>query len=117
MKYANLDEVREAVREHGNILTFTAGELRDAYGEQRLGVRVRASITRELTQRGMAHTPTELPDRQDRRVRVYIKGTFAADLIEAALNDPSAEGDEVIREATSGEEKELLSKVREIVCG
>lgn len=113
--YNSLDEIKQEVEANGNVLTLPIAEVRDAHGAHRLGVHVRANISKALRGLGLAHYPLELPDRQREPVRLYKLGTPAADLIEAVLS-PSEDSDEAIREGSGGEAASVLEEVRELVC-
>lgn len=113
-----MDDVRRAVDANEGVLTVTMVELRDAYGAGRLGWRVRDGISKDLHGHGLAHYPVDLPDSQERPVRLYKLGSPVQDLIDAVLNPDAADNfkDEQIRRAVSGREAELLRRVRELLC-
>jgi hypothetical protein len=92
------------------------GTLRDPHGAGKLGSTVRANISKELRSRGMGHLPAELPQYQWDPARIYLMGSPAGDLIEA-VNTISSERDALIRELVASDASEVLSKVRELVCG
>ncbi len=113
--FANLEAVRDAVVANGDVLTVLMGDLRDAYGSGKLGVHVRAGISKGLKGVGLGHFPEELPEYQDRAVRLFRMGTPIADLIDAVLT-PGAQHDEELRSAAGGGDAELLRRVRELIC-
>lgn len=114
-KYDSLEEVRDDVIANSDVLTMTEADLRDAHGAGRLGVHVRSNITKGLDGLGLSHYPLVLSGEQLNPVRVYRRGTPAADLIGAVIN-ASAGGDAEIREKVAGEATEILGRVRELVC-
>jgi hypothetical protein len=113
--FQSLEDIKQEVENNGNVLTLPVAEVRDAYGAQRLGVHVRANISKAMRGLGLGHYPQDLPDRRREPVRIYKLGTPAADLIEAVLS-PSEESDEAIRERSSGEATKVLGDIRELVC-
>jgi hypothetical protein len=112
---SSLGDLPELIDNGGGLATFEMWELREAHGAGRLGVHVRANISRALRGTGLAHYPDPLPDRQSALVRIYRQGSRAAALIDAVL-DPTQESDEAIREAIGGEAQTVLEQVRELVC-
>jgi hypothetical protein len=115
LKLKKLEELLEHVKLKGDVLTCTAGELRVAYGAERLGVNVRHAISSALKSHGLDHYPSMLPDRQDEPVRVYRQGSPVAELIEAVLvlDDPKA--DAKLRKAAKNDCEKVLKKIRELV--
>jgi hypothetical protein len=114
--FSSLGELRGLIdTDQNNPTTVTMYSLREAYGAGRLGVHVRRNISDELSGHGLGHFPRELPDDQEKLVRLYKLGSPAAHLIAAVLS-PSEEGDEAIREAVAGNAASLLEEVRELVC-
>lgn len=115
MKINDYDELRQLVIDNGGVLTLDMKVLRDIHGAGKLGVNVRANISKELRGRGLGHYPAELPQYYWDPARVYLMGSPAGDLIEAVLA-PSPERDDLIRETVNGDSSDVLAKVREIVC-
>jgi hypothetical protein len=113
--YPSPEALRDAVVDAGGVLTVRVGEVRDAFGYGRLGVHVRSQITQKLNGLGIAHYPSEVPDWQERPLRLYRMGTPIAELIDAVL-DPSSGHDDELRQAVSGGAAEVLSQVRALVC-
>ncbi len=114
-KYASLEEVRDDVIANNDVLTMDEADLRDAHGAGRLGVHVRSNISKGLEGLGLSHYPAVLSGEQSNPVRVYRRGTPAADLIGAVIR-PSGAGDADIREKVAGQATEILGRVRELVC-
>lgn len=108
-------DLRQQVIDNGGVMTTNMGVLRDVHGAGKLGVHVRANISKELRRQGMAHYPEDLPIYQDELVRVYMAGTPAGDLIEAVLS-VSEESDQTIRDAVEKDASVILERVRELVC-
>lgn len=69
----------------------------------------------ELLSRGLRHAPDELPVYQHERVRLWLMGSPAGDLIEGVLS-VSPSGDQIIRDAVESDAAEILDKVKELVC-
>lgn len=109
------DELREEVEKSGGVLTVSMGVLRDAHGAGKLGVNVRANISKELRRRGLGHSPEDLPVYQHEAVRIWLMGSPAGDLIEAVFDTGTAT-DQTIREAVESDASDVLDKVRELVC-
>lgn len=103
------------VAENGDVLSVPMHELRDAYGAGRLGVTVRASISKELSAIGLGHVPIELPDSQSELVRLYKKGTSVAEIVDSVLTTTSRQ-DATLREMASGDSQRILQKIKALVC-
>lgn len=111
------DDVKRRVEEAGGVLTTTMDVLRDADGAGKLGVHVRASISRQLAGMGIGHVPGALPANQQDQVRLYKRGTPVGELIECALN-PGEENDRklVDQRATNGPDyRGIVQRIRELV--
>ena len=111
----SLQAIKDGVDEAGGVKSFPMWQVRDAYGAGRLGIHVRAGISKALHGLGLGHYPGDLPDSQTQFVRLHRLGTPTADLIEAVLH-PGPEGDQRLLAASSGEAEAVLVKVRELVC-
>ena len=109
------DELRQNVEQNGNVVTVTMGALRDAHGAGKLGVHVRAAISKELAGRGLGHYPDPLPEYQEQVARIYKLGSPVADIIDAVL-EPTPSHDEELRQAVSGDAQEKINRIRELVC-
>jgi len=115
VKFSDFDELAKRVSENGNVLTVTMGQLRDAYKAEKLGVNVRDNIGKMLAGMGLAYHPKPLPTYQDELARIYKQGTPVADLIDAVLNKPTVENDEVIRGRVNESDTSILNKIRELI--
>ena len=115
MKYASKEALRDAVTQNGNVITVRAGDLRDAFGYDRLGINVRAEISKGLKSLGIAHYPAEMPDWQEVPVRLYRMGTPVADIIDAVVT-PSKAHDDELTGLIGGNAAEILNKIRALVC-
>src|SRR5580693_6995021 len=95
---SKLDEVVKEVKENGDVLTVPMRRLKDLYGGFRLKSLIRQSIKDGLLYRqlGFVGGP-ELPSSENDTVRLYIKGTPVARIIEAVELE-GARGDERLRE-------------------
>jgi hypothetical protein len=111
-----LETIKDKVEAEGGVASLLMGDVRDAYGAGRLGVHVRSGISKALLGMGLGHFPTDLPDSQYARVRIYKLGSSVADVIEAVLN-PGEAGDARLRETAGGNAEGLLAEIRELVCG
>lgn len=115
LRVSSLEELREHVDNHDGVLTTTMGVLRDAYGKGRLGPHVRAGIHNALAGLGLGHFPSELPEYQNERVRLYRLGSPVGNLINAVL-DLSEESDELLRGTAGSQDTEILRQIKELVC-
>lgn len=113
--YPTPEALRDAVIASGDVLTVRVGDVRDAFGYGRLGILVRDEIAKKLSGLGIAIYPAEVPDWQEKPIRLYRMGQPVADLIDAVLN-PSPSHDDEIRSATRGEAADVLNQVRALVC-
>ncbi len=84
MGHGTMETLRDVVRENRGVLTVRAGEVRDAYGAERLGRVVCQKISCEFNSLGLVHRPREFPGSQDHQVRVFIEDSPAGWLILAA---------------------------------
>jgi hypothetical protein len=113
--FETLEELNEAAEESDGVVSVEMWQVRDAYGQDRLGIHVRAGIHKALAKLGLGHYPEEVPDRQGETLRVYKLGSPVASLIGAVLT-PGDDGDALIREAVGGDDAEIVGKIRELVC-
>jgi hypothetical protein len=113
--HVSFDDLRKKVEENGNVVTVSMGTLRDAHGAGKLGVHVRAAISKELAGRGLGHYPDPLPEYQEQVARIFKLGSPIADLLDAALQ-PNDDHDEELRQAVSGDAQEKINRIRELVC-
>ncbi len=113
--YRDIDDVAQAVVDHGGLVTMRMSQLRDAHGAGRLGVHVRSGISAALAERGIGHYPEDLPADQIDDVRLYKLGSPAAELIEAVMK-LGAEEDEKLRQFAGGDATKVLQRIRELVC-
>jgi hypothetical protein len=103
---------------NGGIATVYAATLRDAQGAGRLSVGIMAKISKSLTSRGLGHVPFDpahLPTGQWDLVRVFNRASPVGEVIVAA-HEPGDNGDNVLREAVNGDAREVLERVRDLVC-
>jgi hypothetical protein len=113
--FNTFQELKSLVDQFGGVMTVTLGELRDAYGVDRLGVHVKAGITKKLDGEGLKAYPPELPTYQHELVRVYKAGSAISELIDAVLN-PDEAHDEELRQAVSKSGGDVLQQIRALVC-
>jgi hypothetical protein len=115
---ASWAEIKEDVEKNGNLKTVTMEQLRDAQGAAKLGVNVRADISRSLAGMGLGHVPQELPAYQHEQVRVYKNGTPIGDLIAMVLT-PGQQNDTKLGEQFGAQHIDhaaIISKIRELVA-
>lgn len=112
--FKSVDDIKKAVAENGGVLTMTMEQLREAHDFGRLGPHVKKAIGDSLAKNALGCFP-ELGDYQHQVTRVYQLGSPVGNLISAVLN-PTARNDEKLRDAAGGEEAEILTKIRALVC-
>ena len=111
------EELKRQLETDGGVTVTVMGVLRDIEGAGRLGTLVRANISGELSRRGICHYPDPLPNDQNDPVRLYLKRSRAASVIDAVLN-PSVSGDELLREPSDTDLEDvsvILRKIRELL--
>jgi len=117
--YSSMKDVAAAVSENGNLMTATLGELREALGYNRLGVRVLGEIARSLQDEKLGYFPTwALEDNDVPRygdvIRIYRIDSAVGRTIEAVLK-PSPSGDELLLDSAGSEAVEKLRRIRIIL--
>ena len=115
MKFKDTAELRKLVETEDGLLACSMVELREMAGAGRLGVHVKAEISRQLSGAGLGHFPSELPQYQHEEVRVYRLGSPMEDIVKAVLN-PSGVGDKKLRQSVNTGAQEILNQVRALVC-
>jgi hypothetical protein len=111
--YAGWNELREAVETEGGVLRVPMWTLRELEQAGRLGVHVRASISRQLLGHGLAHLPAELPSYQEHHVVLYKLGTPAAGVIEAIRGESSIGAEKALRRLNTSRDAEKLQTITE----
>lgn len=110
------EELRQAVEEAGGVLRVVMWLLRDLEQAGRLGVHVRASISRRLDGLGLAHLPAEIPGEQYAVITLYKRGTPAAAIVDAVFRDGSSRAAEVaLRRMNTSRDAEKLQVITEKV--
>ncbi len=115
--YTGMSEVGDAVDENGGLLAVSLGELREALGYNRLGVRVLGQIATSLAGEGLGYFPEWVLTDQNPAprygdvVRVFRKGTGVAEVVTAVL-EPTDRGDERLKEIAGADAVEILNKIR-----
>lgn len=106
-----------AIRDAG-IAVIEMSELRDAGGWAKLGTNVVKNLATLLDEAGLGTLPVNqpLPIDQYASVRVFQQKSPVGQVVEA-VTSPSGRGDGVLRQLTSGDEAEVLERIRELVCG
>lgn len=115
MRFMDLESVRDAVVENDDVLTVTMENLRNASGKQRLGTNVIDRISADLRKLGLAHWPGQLPQYQEKLVRLYVLDSEVGEIIQA-IRRPGPSGDKLIRQVITSAKTGILQKVRELVC-
>ena len=105
----------DRIDENDGVLTLMMGEVRDAYGAERLGVNVRRGIRLMLQRMGIDWWPETLSNNQNIYIRLYRLGTPVAKVIQAALR-PGSRRDQTLREVAASDKAKILQQVRELVC-
>jgi hypothetical protein len=112
-RFESIAQVRDAVERNQGVLTLPMEVLRDAYGARKLGVHVLTGISDTLRNSGLGHT--ELPNYQHMSVRVYQLGSPVGRVIRA-VEQVGEDHDAVLRQVAANDEKEVLERIRELVC-
>ena len=95
-----LDDIHQDIKKNGDVLTVPMKRLKTLHGAERLKSLVRQSIQDHLSYRQIGFVGQELPASENESVRLYLKGTPVARIIEAVqLN--GARGDKQLRELAS----------------
>jgi hypothetical protein len=92
-----LEEIHEDIKQHGDVLTVPMKRLKTLHGAERLKSLVRQSIREHLSYRQIGFVGDELPVSENDAVRLYLKGTPVARIIEA-VQLKGARGDQQLRE-------------------
>jgi len=113
-----LARLREQIEAEGGIATVSMEELRDHAGWERLGVNVVRDIASKMRRGGLATLPSmeTLPISRQAEIRVYVTDSRVGDII-AAVIEPNAKGDKLLREIGGDDASDVLKAVRELVCG
>ncbi len=94
----NYDDLMNEVDANQGITTVRMGELRQCQGKNRIGKNINSGISRELATRGLNHQPKNLPNRQERLVRIFKNMGPIASLI-TAVRVVKPQHDAAIRKA------------------
>jgi hypothetical protein len=111
--YESWAQLRKSVETNDGVLRVQMWQLRDLMNAGRLGVHVRASISRELAGLGLAHLPLELPANQYDSVVLYRLGTAAAAVIAAINGGETGSAETVLRQLNAAGEAQRLQSVVE----
>ncbi|TQF65295.1 hypothetical protein FK531_22000 [Rhodococcus spelaei] len=117
--FDSIKDVRAAVDENGGLLTVTLQDLREALGYAKLGARVLATISTELSGHGLGYFPADVLDdnpvpRRYDELRVFAKNEPIGELINAVL-EPSERGDEKLLEVGGDNASVILDQIRTIL--
>lgn len=114
--FSSIEELAGIVDENQGVVTVSMQALRNAYGAERLGVHVRAGLSRALKQAGLGHLPRELPDSQNSWARIYRRGSAVNELIDA-VHSIDHDSDQLLRERAANDAADTIQKIREMICG
>ena len=115
---SNWDEIKKIVEESGGVASFTMVQRRDAAGKDKLGVNVKAEISKILAGMGLGHIPQVLPSYQHEGVRLYTRGTDIGDVIEPVLS-PGEQNDRKLKEylnTNTAKYAEIIEQIRDLVA-
>lgn len=112
--YSDFSGVKAAVDSKGGLLSMPMRHLRDAHGVDRLGVHVRRAIHDKLLGHGIGHTPEDLPEYQERMVRLYTLGS-PFDKTLRDMQDLSEDADQRLRETFGNDYEDVVQKIKELV--
>ena len=114
MKY--FEDLANDVTSKDGLLICTMEDLREGYEAGRLGPNVVKGIADKLHEHGLSYFPPgDLPMSQHETVRIYRQGSTIADVVNAILH-PTEKGDRTLREICSGTDRDVLQRVKELVC-
>ncbi|TDD62076.1 hypothetical protein E1263_05545 [Kribbella antibiotica] len=111
--YKDWEALKKAVDAGGGVLRVVMWELRHLEDAGRLGVHVRASISRNLLGLGLAHLPKELPSYQEQEAVIYKLGTPAAAVVDAVAGESNKEAEAALRRLNTSRDSEKLQAVTE----
>ncbi|MCH8043697.1 MAG: hypothetical protein IID44_08245 [Planctomycetes bacterium] len=117
IKWTHGDDISHAVENSGNLYTLTMEILRNAHGSEKLGLHVRADISKTLAGMGLGHVPQTLPSYQHELVRLYKRGTAVGEIIEATLT-PGEANDRKLMDKFSETDSDyagIVEQIRELV--
>jgi len=106
-------ELERDVAGHGGLLTVTGEDLRRIYGADRLGSTIRKDIRKNLAGHGLAIDGGGGEFYQENLLRLYKRGTAAAQIIDA-VNHVGEHHDETIRGWINGDGGKL-ARIQEIL--
>lgn len=98
---ARFDHVVDEVKSHDNVLTLPMRRLKELNGGLRLKALVRQSIVDHLNYKQIG-VVGELPNNENESVRLYLKGTPVARIIEA-VELKGSRGDKELRTLANGD--------------
>ena len=94
---AKLEDIYQDVRRNDGVLTVPMKRLKSLHGAERLKSLVRQSIRDHLSYRQIGFVGPELPASENESVRLYLKGTPVARIIEAVQLE-GVRGDQQLRD-------------------
>ncbi len=111
------DELKRQVESNDDVSTVTMEELREAAGAGKLGIHVRAQISKTLAGMGLGHVPQDLPSNQHEQVRLYKRGTAAGDLMETVLAPGESNDKKLVGylDKEKANNAAIIAQIRELV--
>lgn len=110
-----LEEIHQDIKQNGDVLTVPMKRLKTLHGAERLKSLVRQSIQNHLSYRQIGFVGDELPASENESVRLYLKGTPVARIIEA-VQLKGASGDRQLRElantGSAATTQDLIQKLK-----
>lgn len=110
------DEIKKRVDDKGGVLSVQMKELREAHGASKLGNNVINEIQALLAEKGIGHSPADLPTAAGRRVRLHTLMSRLKDSIDENNGLFSEKHDEAVRKSVSIDNyARMIEKIRAIV--
>jgi hypothetical protein len=119
-----LDAIQKKVKDADGVLTVSMKELKELHGALRLKELVRESIAEHLKYKqigfvGVGPGYDELPNSENEWVRLYMKGTPVARIVEAVLLKGNG-GDQQLRELASSSSavttQDIIQKMKLLIA-
>lgn len=110
------DEIKKRVDDKGGVLSVPMKELREAHGASKLGNNVVNEIQAILAEKGIAHSPADLPTAAVKKVRLYTLMSRLKDSVAANNGLFSEKADEAVRKSVMLDDyARMVEDIRAIV--
>ena len=110
------DEIKKRVDDKGGVLSVLMKELREAHGASKLGNNVVNEIQAILAEKGIAHSPADLPTSAVKKVRLYTLMSRLKDSVAANNGLFSEKADEAVRKSVMLDDyARMVEDIRAIV--